>query len=761
MACSLRRHQTLARMLMPKRAINRIRQVTALIVLLGTASPAATQSTSAIERDFPIATVDYFAAMDDGIHLDSHGVRGRNTWLLWTAGDEAFWDLLATQSSGTFDLLKVLDSRNRSTRFSYYGVMNEPGFKQASAADQYGLWLDAPDGTHDPYYAARYDEAFPKDAFLRTYGRASGVVGLRIFPNPNFDAAARRQWNPQRFYDDPAYYSDPKLVRPYSIGMACGFCHVGPHPLHPPAKPERPDWENLSSNIGAQYLKPARVFVLPHQESNFLFQVVNSMPPGTVDTSALATDNINNPRAMNALYNVSTRLKIAAEESLAGGNLDLPGTQKTMPVPHVLKDGADSVGVIGALARVYISIGSFHQEWLKHFNLLVGGKRETPIAVAVARRNSPYFRATLTRLADVAAFFVAAAKPQPLAKAPSGADYLQDSDATVARGQQLFAENCAGCHVSYNKMPEPPPGVERATPAWDAWVRSDDFMRKMTELVRRPDFLDDNFLSTDRRYPVTRIGTNACSALASNALRGHVWDNFSSETYKNLPAVGTIEVNEPISGDRTNYVMPGGGRGYVRVPSLVSIWASAPYLQNNSVGKFTGDPSVAGRMEAFQDGIEKLLWPEKRLGFASVYRTTEASWLKLSKSSLPAVLLPVLERNGLLTSDGQVAVLGPIPKGTPINLLANISLLSEGAAIEDQTAHAEKLLVALAELNEALKASPQGATFDQAADDFRKAVTDLLAVSNCPDSVTDRGHLFGTRLPDDDKRALITFLKRI
>jgi len=401
-------------------------------VLLGTASPAAAQSTSAIERDFPIATVDYFAAMDDGIHLDSHGVRGRNTWLLWTAGDEAFWDLLATQSSGTFDLLKVIDSRNRSTRFSYYGVMNEPGFKQPSAADQYGLWLDAPDGTHDPYYSTSYDEPFQRDAFLRTYGRASGIVGLRIFPNPNFDAAARRRWNPQRFYDDPAYYSDPKLVRPYRIGMACGFCHVGPHPLHPPADPEHPDWENLSSNIGAQYLKPARVFVLPHQERNFLFQVVNSMPPGTVDTSALATDNINNPRAMNALYNVGTRLKIAAEESLAGGNLDLPGTQKTMPVPHVLKDGADSVGVIGALARVYISIGSFHQEWLKHFNLLVGGKRETPIAVAVARRNSPYFRATLSRLADVAAFFVTAAKPQPLAKAPGGADYLQDSGATVA-----------------------------------------------------------------------------------------------------------------------------------------------------------------------------------------------------------------------------------------------------------------------------------------------------------------------------------------
>jgi hypothetical protein len=642
--------------------------------------------------------------------------------------------------------------------------MNESGFKQANAPDQFGLWLDAPNGTRDPYYSANsasYSEAFAKDAFLRTYGRASGIVGLRIFPNPNFDAAARRRWNSQRFYDDPTYYSDPELVRPYRIGMACGFCHVGPHPLHPPADPEQPGWENLSSNIGAQYLKPARVFVLPHQEANFLYQVVNSMPPGTIDTSALATDNINNPRAMNAIYQVGTRLKIAAEESFAGGNLDLPGTQTTMPVPHVLKDGADSIGIIGALARVYISIGSFHQEWLKHFDLLVGGKRETPISIAVARRNSPYFRATLDRLSDVAVFFLAAAKPQPLAMAPGGVRYLQDSDATVARGQQLFAESCAGCHVSYNKMPEPPPGIERATPAWDAWVRSDDFKSKMTALVLRPDFLDDNFLSTDRRYPVTRIGTNACSSLASNALRGHIWDNFSSETYKNLPAVGTIEVTDPISGDRIPYTMPGGGRGYVRVPSLVSIWASAPYLHNNSVGKFTADPSVAGRMEAFQDGIEKLLWPEKRGGFSSIYRTTEESWLTFSISHLPATLLLVLKQNGLLTPDGRAVRLGPIPKGTPVNLLANIELLSESADIDVQVEHAGKRLAVLSKLADVLKALPKNATDDQTAEAFKKVVPDLLAVSACPDFITDHGHLFGAMLADDDKRALIAFLKRI
>jgi hypothetical protein len=716
---------------------------------------------AAAEPEFPVATADYFAAMDGGMRLDAQEIRGRDTWLLWTAGDEAFWDFLASQSSGAFDLLKVLDSRNRATRFSYYGVMNEPGFRQADRPDQFGLWLDAPDGTADPAFSPNYTESFPRDAFVRTYGRASGIVGLRIFLNPNFDAAARKKWDVQRFYADPSYYGDPSLVRPYRVGMACAFCHVGPHPLHPPADPEQPGWQNLSSIIGAQYLKPGRIFMLPHQEGSFFFQVVNSMPPGTVDTSALATDNINNPRTMNAIYSLGTRLKIAATETLAGGNLDLPGTQPAMPVPHVLKDGADSIGAIGALARVYVSIGEFHQEWLKHFNLLIGGEPQTPFSIAVARRKSPYFRATLDRLADTAAFLIAAGKPQPLAQAPGGAQYLRDSETVVVQGGKVFAENCAGCHVSYNKMPQPPPGIGRDTPAWDAWLRTDDFKSKMAALVGRADFLDDNFLSTDRRYPVTKIGTNACSPLASNALAGHVWDNFSSETYKKLPSVGAIEVQNPVNGATSDFDMPGGGRGYVRVPSLISIWASAPYLQNNSVGTFTGDPSVAGRMAAFEDGMEKMLWPGRRLGPASVYRTTETSWLILSRRYLPATLFPMLERNGVLSGDGQTLSFGPIPKGTPVNLLANIAMTPDNSGLAARSAHYAKLVSLLIKFNEIQKARSKKVPDPQPTGAMNAIVPDLLALSTCPDFIADRGHPFGTRLADGDKRALIAFLKRL
>ena len=540
--------------------------------------------------------------------------------------------------------------------------------------------------------------------------------------------------------------------------MACGFCHVAPHPLHPPADPEHPAWRNLSSNIGNQYLKAAAVFVLPGNEGNFLFQVVNAMPPGTIDTSALASDNLNNPRNMNAIYDVGTRIAIAAHERLAGGNLDMPGTKADMPVPHVLKDGADSIGIKGALARVYISIGSDYEEWTRHFNLLMGGK-QTPYAIAKARKDSPYFRATLDRLDNVAKFFVAAAKPQPLARAPGGAAYLKDDPAVVARGAQVFAENCAGCHVSPNKMPPAPAGaLTCGSKAWRDWTGSADFKRAMAQRVRAADFLQDNYLATDRPCPDNIVGTNACAAVASNALAGHIWDNFSSQTYKQRKPAGVIGVLDPFSGQTRPFTLPAGGRGYERTPSLISIWASAPYLHNNSVGEFTGDPSVAGRMKAFEDGMEMLLGLKERRGAASIARTTQTSYLYVDKSYLPAPLFEALKKQGLGTPDAPDTLrIGPIPQGVPVNLIANIDL--------DLTLDPVKLLdfgSALVQVNAALHDIEKN-KLDQAAAAARlkQIGPALLKLSKCPDLVEDHGHLFGTNLSDADKRALIAFVKRL
>lgn len=687
-------------------------------------TPMAQGKTTA---DFPQTASVWFDAMDGGVGLTDEERRGRNTWLLWTAGNQEFWDYMAGHSFGTMDLLKILDSRQRHRRFAWYGLINDPDMKQADRPDQYGLWLDVPKGES------------PRDVDPAVYGYPSGIVGLRLYPNPDFDEAARPRWNAQAYYSDHRYYNDPKLVRPYRVGMACGFCHIAFHPLHPPKNPERPLWGNLSNNIGNQYLRIGRVFAFDLDQDNFIWQLFNTNPPGALDTSFLANDHINNPRTMNSIHNVAARLAVAQPETQGPGAMHLPGHQPVMNVPHVLKDGADSVGISGALARVYISIGAFHQQWLRNFSLILGGKPQTPFEIRKAQRNSVYWQATLERMGPLAKFFIKVGGPMHLKDAPNGNEFFSRDAKHLTRGKLVFADNCAPCHSSKQ------PAGER--------FGTDTYKKKMREIVLVDDFLVDNYLSTDQRKPVTKIKTNACSALASNATRGHVWDNFSSETYKNLPSVGEIKVIDPITYQPWKFKAPAGGPGYVRVPTLVAIWAGAPFFHNNSLGRFTGDPSVKGRIEAYHDAMNKLLWPEKRLGVNSIYRTTWESWIYIRKESLPVGLRPFLRE--MMDDDGDIRI-GPIPKGTPVNLLFNIDI---DVDLKD-TERLKKLVALFIKLRKGLVEIKQHKlSGDAAAKRLRELVPDLRAVSTCPDFVTDRGHYFGRNLSDEDKRALIEFVK--
>ncbi len=210
--------------------------------------------------------------------------------------------------------------------------------------------------------------------------------------------------------------------------MSCAFCHVGPSPVLPPNDPEHPQWPELSSTVGAQYMWVDRIFVHnaahPEGRQNFIYQFLHSWRPGSMDTSLVSTDNINNPRTMNAIYELTGRMgeaKRSGQEEIAGGELKNkqlndyvntgPLTQFFRPpdtvwTPNVLKDGSDSVGVLEALNRVYLNIGLFSEEWLLHFNPIVGGKPVTPIEIAVAERNSAYWRATEAGTPDMAKFFL-------------------------------------------------------------------------------------------------------------------------------------------------------------------------------------------------------------------------------------------------------------------------------------------------------------------------------------------------------------------
>jgi hypothetical protein len=803
-------------------------------------------------ESMPAAADDYFHDMDGGIALNTDEIKGRNNWIVWTAGNDRFWDLISAKSAGNLDFLKTISSypglpATRDNRWIYLGLVNEPCYEKATGPDpeRFGLWLDKrkPECGSDPFADEHKYPGVKIGARGKTvevgsyYGIGTGIVGLRLFPNPAFDENAKKHWDPVRYYTDSSYYSNKNLVKPYRVGMSCGFCHVGPNPLNPPTDPNKPKWENLSSMVGAQYFWIDRIFSWDGDQSSFVFQLFHTSRPGSLDTSLVSTDNINNPRTMNAVYGLKARLTMAqnwGQEQLAGGNLNnkqfndyVPSTdplaQYFIPpdkvlTPHVLKDGSDSVGALGALNRVYLNIGLFSEEWLEHFNALVGGKKVTPIEIAVAEKNSSYWQANENQTPDLARFMLVATDPHYLAKLPGDPGHMTHDQALLTRGKMVFAERCARCHSS--KLPDMAPGEGLANCSGKDYLdcfkrywkltQTEAFKAKMRTIVLKGDFLQDNFLSTDARIPVTLLQTNACSTLATNALENNIWDNFSSRSYKDLPSVGTITVQDPYTGAKSEYTMPAGGRGYTRPASLISLWSTAPFLLNNTVGHFEASPSVEARIKSFNDSIEQLLWPEKRdtdltgpehdklpagtpllqdSGPSYIMRTTQQTYLRVGSGYLPApldgrvaakisaMLLPWLFTDGKVTETGGQRVfsgiqIGPIPAGTPVSLLSNLDLMSDSTNRIERLEHNAQVVWLVLRLKHALEGLPPNPSDEQVRKAFATVEPDLIKFNKCPDFVVNRGHYFGTDmlkdtkdfpgepgLSDSDKKALIEFLK--
>jgi cytochrome c5 len=629
---------------------------------------------------------------------------GRDTWYFWTGGDldttkkavvgdQALWRILAIQSHGTFDLLQSIDSRYRGQRFKLFGVISDPDCKKATKPDRYGLWLDdcsSPDVPKIPDVP----------------GEPTGVVGLRKFLNPNFNEAA---WDVNKYMADPA-----KVEPPYLIGVACGFCHVGFNPLHPPADPENPQWHNLHPGMGNQYFKEQIFNTAKYpaerglKQNDFKWQVANAQAAGTSETSQVATDHINNPNVINNIANLNFRPK-HRERTADGVERD---------VYHVLKDGADSIGsaclddpnpmpgvddTACAALRVYVNIGMCAAIWTTLQDPVYGLKRPQSVfdPKQARKENSACdegWLATQARMNGLEAF-LRTLTPLHLADADGGAAYLPKEQPTLTRGKTVFAENCARCHSSKR-------------PPQDYQGKQVDWFRRA---VLEDDFLTDNFLSDDERYPVSELGTNAERAMASNATQGHIWQEFSSDTYKQLPAVHISGLVDPLHTSlKLLPIEATGGRGYYRTPTLANVWATAPFLHNNSVGLFNSDPSVAGRLAAYQDAMEKLLWPERRPGLKTIRRTTQSSTFKYEEG-------------------GSVC----IARNTPVDLIANVDLVVPEKFRKDNVW--TRLFCHITGTG---------------------ALNGIFLLSdNAPDFVQDRGHLYGSTLPEADKRALIEYLK--
>jgi hypothetical protein len=113
--------------------------------------------------------------------------------------------------------------------------------------------------------------------------------------------------------------------------------------------------------------------------------------------------------------------------------------------------------------------------------------------------------------------------------------------------------------------------------------------------------------------------------------------------------------------------------------------------------------------------------------------------------------VPVFDQKGL--------EIGPIPAGTPVDLLANFELLPPTTSLRDRLAHDKAVVKVVVQVLHDLRALPQGASDEQARQVFANLGEQLFALSKCPDYVVNRGHYFGTQLSDTDKQALIAFLK--
>jgi mono/diheme cytochrome c family protein len=692
------------------------------------------------------------------MHLPADQVGdGMDTWHWWVGVDNpGFWTDLVKLTGGKhnyadfhMDFFRLLATLPRSERFKKLGLINDPDSVAADKPDQFGLKLDR-----------------MKDGSLQwdpeKFGYSSGVIGLQLFKNEKFDAA---KWSLEKYLAEPG-----SVEPPYKVGMACAFCHVGFNPLNPPKDPAEPKWENLSSVIGDQYLHEGMAFGLNLNEHSLIYQYLNIQEPGTSETSRFPMDYINNPTNINTILRLTDRLKVAHVEKIttaqaamirsmyknAGLKEDnitgaLGGTPEapTIKVPHVLTDGADSMGVLMASVRVYVNEGMMHSDWypswpLNPFHLTDSVKRGfKPQEFDIEDKwrkdpNSPWMQ-TERRMPNMATFLMSY-DSYPLKEAKettggkSGKSYQTSNEETLNEGKRVFAENCASCHSS--KRPESlPVDLEGQKKAW-------------RDLVFRKDFLEHNYLSDDERHSVLEVGTNAQRAEGSNAMKGSTWGQMSSQTYKDqrAPMIELVDHNpdgttkplyNPLTGQ--NDIHWKGHQAFYRTPTLVSIWATAPYFHNNSLGEFTGDPSVAGRMRAFNDAIMKMLWPEKRLGPKSVKVTTE-------ETSLPE-LLQALKLKRFNAMEMKFMTL---PKGTPLNLIFNLNPKSVPQLVE-------------AYIKGVLQGEPR-TRYNSLIDRRREAGMEamkkkMLELNTCPDFIEDRGHYYGAQLADKEKLALIEYMK--
>jgi len=627
--------------------------------------------------------------------------RGRDVWFKGTFGNQDYFALHV--GKGLYgevrypDMSNWLDTRKRDDRYRLWGMINDP---DCEMGDESTFWLDR---CTDP--------------------KSSGVIGLRKYINRN---------PPEGFDPYTTPYQEGELTdsRRFVIGQACAVCHVAFDPTNPPADSDAPEWEHLTGHVGNQYTNNTLQFFGSLPKDHFARILYEGIEVGQVDTSSGHMDFVYNPSTQNNITDFQNRPVF--EEEIKH---PLTGEVSTAKTRHVLKGGEDSVGEKLALMRVYLNIGLCFNECVEHTFAKPGAMfgedaHHKPTRIKQCYQECEPWNQAEAKMDDMTLYLLA-----------GGPFYLQDAtdvdgragasfidDAKVPAGRQLYARECARCHST--KVP--PETISTDKDALEQFYqghifgREDDWQREIgantvAEFTAKhlsegkpKQFAQDgvfgqDWLGNDQLVAHNVLGVNRCRSMHGNQIEGGVWEEFSSETYKQRPAPGgdfpkRLNPMIPLIGGKTVFGRQeeiDGGRGYYRNVSLLSIWSHAPFLHNNTLGELKYmedgriDYTVAGRIAMFEDAMTQLLMSDD---------------VNVEPHREPKITRVPVDTKLPMKVGGDPFI--PVDAGTPIVEIASIN--------------------------------PHSPLF-----------------MTCSDEVENKGHQFGIDLSAAEKQALIEFLKTL
>lgn len=545
--------------------------------------------------------------------------RGRDVWFKGTFGNQDENYLHQSRVVGKENMnYPWLDTRTRPHRFTKWGLINDPDCVQGDASTN---WYDK---CQDPH--------------------SSGVLGYRkYYADPVRDKTGKVVYDPRTAPYDP---NEIKQNKRFVIGHPCVQCHVGFDPTNPPANPNEPKWEHLSATIGNQHIVQPDAFFHGVPTNSPARQILKGGRLGTIDTSLVASDWMHNPGTQNNIMDFhNKRLFEHVMKDPVSGEVRKANTR------HVLKGGEDSVGEHLALIRVYVNIGMCTEEcWTPNFpypGRLVGrGTEQSPMRIMQCAAQCDPWNYADAKMDDLAVFLMTGGPTYLMASKDvdgTPGDKFVDTS-VVPQGRKVFARECASCHstkmapqsirndkVALEKFYDGHvfgkedywtleySAAERNDPRFQARHLARDAQGSLRprQFAEKGIFGQD-WLGNDERTAFNIVGTNACRALHDNHNQGHIWEEFSSETYKNSPSPGSVprvlnRMMPLLGGIQLGERKVEGGPGYLRNISLLSVWATAPFLHNNAIGEVTFRPDGApdytlrGRIAQFENAFDELM----------------------------------------------------------------------------------------------------------------------------------------------------------